>query len=163
NATGVSTATAVSIAFSEPIQPSTLVFTLKTASGVSEPSSVTYDPTSRTATLAVDVALLASSTYTVTAAGAKDLAGNTMTPVTWSCPPSQAITTATIGGSGAPPAVESASDSGQVELGVKFRSDIGGYVTGVRFYKGAGNTGTHVGHLWTSAGTLLAAATFTGE
>ena len=26
----------------------------------------------------------------------------------------------------------------------------GGYVTGLRFYKGTGNTGTHVGHLWTA-------------
>ena len=50
-----------------------------------------------------------------------------------------------------------------VELGVKFRADVAGYITGVRFYKGAGNTGTHVGNLWTSAGTLLASGTFTGE
>ena len=27
-----------------------------------------------------------------------------------------------------------------------------GYITGIRFYKGAGNTGTHVGYLWTSTG-----------
>jgi len=46
---------------------------------------------------------------------------------------------------------------------VKFRSDVNGYVTGIRFYKAAGNTGTHVGNLWTSTGTLLASATFTGE
>ena len=32
----------------------------------------------------------------------------------------------------------------------------GRLVTGIRFYKGTGNTGTHVGHLWTAAGTLLA-------
>ena len=35
-----------------------------------------------------------------------------------------------------------------VELGVKFRSDEDGFITGLRFYKGAANTGTHVGHLW---------------
>ena len=61
------------------------------------------------------------------------------------------------------PSVSSANDSSALELGVKFRSDFAGYVTGVRFYKGAGNTGTHLGHLWTSGGTQLAAATFTGE
>ena len=38
-----------------------------------------------------------------------------------------------------------------------------GFITGIRFYKGAGNTGTHVGSLWTRGGTLLARATFTGE
>jgi hypothetical protein len=50
-----------------------------------------------------------------------------------------------------------------VELGVKFRSDVSGYVTGVRFYKFAGNTGTHVGNLWTTGGQRLATATFSGE
>ncbi len=55
------------------------------------------------------------------------------------------------------------ADSGSVELGVKFRSDEDGLVTGIRFYKTAGNTGQHVGHLYTAAGTQLAEATFTGE
>jgi len=50
-----------------------------------------------------------------------------------------------------------------VELGVQFRADTSGYITGIRFYKGAGNTGVHVGNLWSSSGTLLASATFTGE
>jgi hypothetical protein len=54
-------------------------------------------------------------------------------------------------------------DSQPVELGVRFRSDVSGAITGVRFYKGAANTGTHVGHLWSNAGTLLATATFTNE
>jgi len=55
------------------------------------------------------------------------------------------------------------SDTGAVEVGVKFRSEVAGEITAIRFYKGAGNTGTHVGHLWTGSGTLLAEATFTGE
>ena len=54
-------------------------------------------------------------------------------------------------------------DSNAVELGMKFRSEAAGLVTGVRFYKGAANTGTHTGHLWTSAGTLLGSVTFTNE
>src|SRR4029453_14701123 len=48
-------------------------------------------------------------------------------------------------------------------LGVKFRSDVAGFVTGVRFYKSAANTGPHVGSLWSTAGTVLATATFSGE
>jgi hypothetical protein len=55
------------------------------------------------------------------------------------------------------------SDSQAVELGVKFTSDVAGSITGIRFYKGPQNTGTHVGHLWTSSGNLLAVATFTNE
>jgi hypothetical protein len=54
-------------------------------------------------------------------------------------------------------------DTSAVTLGVKFRSDVNGYITGLRFYKGSGNTGTHVGSLWTSTGTLLASVTFTNE
>ena len=56
-----------------------------------------------------------------------------------------------------------ADDPSAVEVGVKFRSDQPGYITGLRFYKTAGNTGTHVGRLWTAGGTQLAEATFSGE
>ena len=52
---------------------------------------------------------------------------------------------------------------GGIELGVKFRSTQNGFITGVRYYKGAGTTGTRIGSLWSSAGTRLATATFTGE
>jgi hypothetical protein len=54
-------------------------------------------------------------------------------------------------------------DSSAVEVGVKFTSDVAGSITGVRFYKGSGNTGTHVGNLWDSNGNLLATATFSNE
>ncbi len=55
------------------------------------------------------------------------------------------------------------TDSQAVELGVKFRSDSAGTVTGIRFYKNRLSTGTHVGNLWTRTGTLLASATFSSE
>ncbi|MDQ3402065.1 MAG: DUF4082 domain-containing protein, partial [Actinomycetota bacterium] len=62
------------------------------------------------------------------------------------------------------PAVVNSSDGGPLELGVKFRTTAAGAsALGVKFYKGSLNTGTHVAHLWTTAGTLLATATFTGE
>jgi hypothetical protein len=55
------------------------------------------------------------------------------------------------------------STAGQVELGISFKSDVSGYITGVRFYKSVNNTGTHIGNLWSGTGTLLASATFTNE
>jgi hypothetical protein len=61
-----------------------------------------------------------------------------------------------------PGLVDAGADSA-VELGVKFKSDVNGTITGIRFYKSSTNTGTHVGNLWSSTGTLLASATFTGE
>ena len=50
-----------------------------------------------------------------------------------------------------------------MELGVRFRSDVAGVITGIRFYKGAQNTGPHTGNLYTATGTVLASATFTNE
>ena len=50
-----------------------------------------------------------------------------------------------------------------MELGLRFRADRSGVITGVRFYKAATNTGAHVGSLWSNTGTLLATATFAGE
>ena len=50
-----------------------------------------------------------------------------------------------------------------VELGMKFTSSASGEITGIRFYKGSSNTGTHLGDLWSSSGQLLASATFTNE
>ena len=47
-----------------------------------------------------------------------------------------------------------------VELGFKFTSSVSGEITGIRFYKGPQNTGTHIGDLWSADGTLLASATF---
>jgi hypothetical protein len=61
------------------------------------------------------------------------------------------------------PALIDSGDTNAVEVGVKFRADADAYITGLRFYKSAANTGTHVGHIWTSTGTLLGTATFTNE
>ncbi|MDE5442480.1 DUF4082 domain-containing protein [Bradyrhizobium sp. CSA207] len=61
------------------------------------------------------------------------------------------------------PSIVAANDPKSVELGIKFQASIPGDVVGLRFYKGPSNTGTHVADLWSSSGTLLAAATFTNE
>jgi beta-lactam-binding protein with PASTA domain len=57
----------------------------------------------------------------------------------------------------------SIADANPYELGVKFQSDIAGSITGIRFYKGPANTGTHLGNLWAANGTLLATAVFANE
>jgi phosphodiesterase/alkaline phosphatase D-like protein len=69
----------------------------------------------------------------------------------------------TIWPSTATPETASFADTQAVELGVKFRADVNGLITAIRFYKGSANTGTHVAHLWRADGPLLATATFTGE
>jgi hypothetical protein len=54
----------------------------------------------------------------------------------------QAQTAYTTWSNSATPAILSDSDTGAVELGLKFRADTAGSITGIRFYKAAANTGT---------------------
>jgi hypothetical protein len=61
------------------------------------------------------------------------------------------------------PGTKEASDTASVTLGLKVYSDVPGSVTAVRFYKGPGNTGTHIGTLSSSTGQTLATVTFSGE
>ena len=56
-----------------------------------------------------------------------------------------------------------AADISAVNLGLQFQASIGGKITGIRFYKEPDNTGTHIGSLWSSGGTLLATGTFNNE
>src|SRR5205823_2289365 len=63
----------------------------------------------------------------------------------------------------ATPNIIDSGDGSAVQLGAKFRATSDGFVTGVKFYKSAANTGTHVGYLWSSTGTPLAQVTFSGE
>lgn len=61
------------------------------------------------------------------------------------------------------PATPAANDGQAIEVGMKFRSTVDGFVSAIRYYKGAGTTGTHVGHLWSATGAQLAEVAFTGE
>jgi hypothetical protein len=53
---------------------------------------------------------------------------------------------------------DASNDNAAVELGMRFRADDDGFITALRYYRGAGVTGTHVGHLWTDSGTQLGPA-----
>src|SRR5262249_23437643 len=92
---------------------------------------------------------------------ATDDSGNIETPsagvtVTRTCPCS-------LWNQAATPSTVDSGDASAVELGVKFRSDIDGFISAVRFYKSNLNTGTHVGKVYSSTGTLLGSATFATE
>ena len=166
-ATGVPTNTTVSATFSEPVQSSTIAMSLRGPNGTSLAGSLSYDATARRATFTPSTALAAGTAYEATVSGAADPSGNVMSAVSWSfttavgtpiptCPCS-------IWSSSSTPTTASDPDTAAVELGLRFRSDVAGQITGIRFYKGTANTGTHVGHLWSSTGQLLATATFSGE
>lgn len=61
------------------------------------------------------------------------------------------------------PGTVDTNDTSSLEIGVRFRSDVAGSISAIRFYKSAANTGVHVGNLWDSSGNLLASATFVNE
>jgi hypothetical protein len=165
-ASGISPGATVTVTFSQAIDATTLTTSTFGVQGLSG-ATVTYNSTTYTATLTPGSPLAASTAYNVTvkggAAGVKDLAGNALTAdFTWSFTTGNAVTY-TGWNSSVTPAVTSNPDSSSVELGVKFKTDVTGFITGLRFYKGSGNTGTHQGTLWSISGQQLASATFTNE
>jgi N,N-dimethylformamidase beta subunit-like protein/uncharacterized protein DUF4082/Big-like domain-containing protein len=150
--------------FSAAINTATLQFTLKDAGNNTVAGSVSYDATSNTATFTPSASLAAGASYTasVQATGTNGIA--MPSPRTWSFTTDPGSTTvSTLFAANATPGSPSIDDPNNVSLGVKFTPSSNGTVIGVRFYKGAGNTGTHTGSLWSPTGTLLATATFTSE
>ncbi|MDQ3776780.1 MAG: DUF4082 domain-containing protein [Pseudomonadota bacterium] len=172
-ATGVSQAALITATFSEDMGPATIgtsTFELRGPGNTLVTATVTYNGAIRTATLDPSASLLSSTSYTATvkggATGAKDAGGLAMvSDFVWTFTTEAAPCSSSCSGwnNATTPTNAPANDPNAVELGVKFRSDSDGFITGIRFYKGAGNTGTHVGRLWTTGGTQLATATFTSE
>src|SRR5262249_16230463 len=56
-----------------------------------------------------------------------------------------------------------AADGVPYEIGMKFRVARAGQITAIRYWKAPGDTGTHIGHIWSATGGLLASVTFSGE
>jgi len=63
------------------------------------------------------------------------------------------------------PQLQNVSDgsSTNYELGAKFTSNVAGHINAIRFWKSSRETGTHVGHIWSASGQLLASVTFANE
>jgi hypothetical protein len=163
NATGVPVNSTVTATFSESV--SNITFTLKSGS-TTIGTSFNYNDGNLTATLTPNAALSPSTTYTASVSGARDASGNVMTTVSWSfttAAASQGNCPCTIWPATAAPVVAADDDNRPVEVGVKFRADSNGVITGIRYYKSSTNTGPHVGSLWNINGTLLAQASFGAE
>jgi Domain of unknown function (DUF4082) len=66
-------------------------------------------------------------------------------------------------GSSTPASISATNDGASVTLGLQFYTDVPGFITGIRFYKGPSNSGPHVGTIWSNSGAKLAEITFSGE
>jgi hypothetical protein len=166
--TNVPTSTSVSFTFGQSVQSSTIQFSLADSSGTAVPGSLSYDSTTSTATFTPTSALSNATTYTATVSAANNATGGQLaSPYTWSFTTAQVqqpgVCPCSIWSTSSQPATADADDSSSVNLGVQFTPSANGWITGISFYKGSSNTGTHVGSLWSSAGTLLGQVTFTTE
>ncbi len=54
-------------------------------------------------------------------------------------------------------------NDGPYELGMKFQASQEGRITKIRYYKTTGETGSHIGRIWSSTGVLLKTVNFTSE
>ncbi|MFK4100486.1 DUF4082 domain-containing protein [Streptomyces sp. NPDC019531] len=166
-ATGASITAPVSATFSAAVDTDNVTFTLKDPDGNNVPGALTY-PASNKATFTPSTELELHTTYTASVQ-ASDVWGNAMAdPVTWSfttssTPPAVTCPCTLWNASAVPATTAVTGDPNSVELGTRFTSSADGWITGVSFYKGATNTGTHTGSLWSDDGTLLATGTFTAE
>ncbi len=160
-AVGVASSSVVSVSFNQALATGASVGL--TAGGVAVAGSSVLSADRATVTFTPAAALAASTVFTARASGLVAASGSSLADVSWS------FTTAAA--SGCPcslfadqtPVTAADSDTVSVELGVSFVPAVAGQVTGVRFYKGVGNGGTHTGSLWSAAGARLATVTFTGE
>ncbi len=163
-ATNVAVAVAPTATFSQAVVPSTVSFTLKDSAGNAVSGSVTFDSTNTVATFTPASSLSPSVTYTATVSGAQNSTGVAMSgPFSWSFTTAGPQCPCSIWQNGTPSGAVDANDTGSVNLGLKFQSSTSGFITAVRFYKESDNTGTHIGSLWSSTGSLLASGTFSNE
>ncbi len=52
---------------------------------------------------------------------------------------------------------------GPYELGMKFQTSDSGTVTGIKYYKASGESGSHTGRIWSVSGTVLTSVAFNNE
>ncbi|WP_406023673.1 DUF4082 domain-containing protein [Nocardioides sp. NBC_00850] len=160
--------TTVSARFTKPVVASTVGLRLTDSLGNVVAGSTAYDSTTRTVTFTPSANLAGFVTYTATLSG-QDSGGTAITTgKTWSFrtakPPATAgVCPCSIYDEDATPTVLQDPENAQLTLGVRFRADVAGTVTGVKFYKGVNNAAPHTGTLWSANGAVLAQGTFTGE
>ena len=152
----------VSVSFDEAIVAG-YTMSVTPAGGSPVAGATAWDAGTKTLTFTPSALLSAVTSYSVSVTGVQDQAGNATPPVSWSFTTGVVPSGETLFGF-ARPSVPASAQTDPIEVGTRFTVAVSGSVTGVRFYKGPGNSGTHVGRLWNqTTGALLGSVTFTGE
>lgn len=160
--------TKITATFSRAISAPTLAVKVVDQNGATASGTTTYDSTTRTATFTPSAALAGFVSYTVTVSALDSQGTGVSSGGSWSFKTAQSasqpgICPCSLFDESLTPQTLQDSDVTAVTLGVRFSAKVDGTVSGVKFYKGPNNTGSHVGALWSATGTKLASVTFTGE
>ncbi|WP_222271964.1 DUF4082 domain-containing protein, partial [Rhizobium leguminosarum] len=133
----------------------TLTYAATAADGTALPAWLAFNATTRT----FSGTPTTSGTYgvRVTATDLGGLAANETFNITATVAPA----TYSLFNASSTPAQTNLNDGQQLEVGVKFQSNVIGDITAIKFYRSANDNGQNVVDLWTTTGTKLATATFT--
>jgi hypothetical protein len=130
--------------------------------GVSAPSngSVVFNAQANTVTFTPTAGYTGAAGFTYAISDGRG--GTSSASVGLNVTPPVTVTTTSLFAPTSTPTTVSVSDR-PVELGMRFTSTQAGTISGMRFYKGPQNTGTHTGTLWSATGTALGTLTFQNE
>jgi hypothetical protein len=166
----VAGANVVTATFDNVLDPATVNGGTFTLSGPDGPvaAAVAYDGTAK---LTPATGLSPGATYTATlSTGIHGVDGSPLhAPFSWTfslaAGPFSLFASTLAPASGAASVQDGRSGTGpwSYELGVKIAVIGAQPLTAIRFYKDSKETGTHIGHVWSAAGALLAQTTFENE
>ncbi len=133
-----------------------------TITGVSAPSggTATFNAQTNTVTFTPTAGYTGAAGFTYAISDGRGGTSSATVSLNVTTPPPA---TQSLFASNSTPAIITDNDPNSVELGMRFTASTAGTITGIKYYKGSGDVGTHTGTLWSSTGTLIATATFTNE
>jgi len=167
-ATSVPPGSPITATFARAVNPQSVSFNVLNSTNNSVAGAVTYDSSSKTATFTPNQTLATSTQYTATVTATATTGVGMAAPAQWAFttakPPAQpGVCPCTLFDDADGPSNNPSTETSSVQLGVAFKADAPGNITGIRFYKAGPNSGTHTIALWKADGTQLATATVGSE
>ncbi|WP_201931756.1 DUF4082 domain-containing protein [Nocardioides donggukensis] len=166
-AVSVPRGTSIKIDFTEPIQSGySMQVEHLTGSGATPIAGATsLAPSGSRLTFVPSAKLPADADIRVRVSGVTSTEGAALADQTWTfrTRTPDGVDSQTLFSDEVPQVSAATTDGSSVELGTAFTPAKNGTITSLRFFKGIGNNGTHVGSLWSSSGVRLATVNFTNE